>query len=182
MTNTYHQWAECYWQNNKPVGEYPWSPWRGRPHGSWDWRSTLWTGPGRCCSSSDCCVAAQTNTGYGGGLGQECGTKQSCYSSSISLQEAWGVLCKDNLDGLVKERRNSSALAMELRLSWTNPSICVLSQKLPCCLQYHVNTLAPGRCASNFKSIIFKILHNSSWTNWYENVLRWIPQNTFDDK
>ena len=30
------------------------------------------------------------------------------------------------IDGLVQERRNSSALAMELRLSWTNPSIWAL--------------------------------------------------------
>ena len=30
----------------------------------------------------------------------------------------------DNVDGLVQERRNSSALAMESRLSCTNPSIC----------------------------------------------------------
>ena len=29
-----------------------------------------------------------------------------------------------HIDGLVQERRNSSALAMELRLSCTNPSIC----------------------------------------------------------
>ena len=29
------------------------------------------------------------------------------------------------IDGLVQERRNSSALAMELRLSCTNPSICI---------------------------------------------------------
>ena len=31
---------------------------------------------------------------------------------------------KVRVDGLVQERRNSSALAMELRLSCTNPSIC----------------------------------------------------------
>ena len=30
------------------------------------------------------------------------------------------------IDGLVQERRNSSALAMELRLSCTNPSICTI--------------------------------------------------------
>ena len=30
----------------------------------------------------------------------------------------------DDIDGLVQERRNSSALAMELRLSCINPSIC----------------------------------------------------------
>ena len=29
-----------------------------------------------------------------------------------------------HMDGLVQERRNSSVLAMELRLSRTNPSIC----------------------------------------------------------
>ena len=29
----------------------------------------------------------------------------------------------DHIDGLVQERRNSSAVAMELRLSYTNPSI-----------------------------------------------------------
>ena len=33
------------------------------------------------------------------------------------------------IDGLVQERRNSSALAMELRLSCTNPSICIMSYK-----------------------------------------------------
>ena len=29
-----------------------------------------------------------------------------------------------HIEGLVQERRNSSALAMELRLSCTNPSVC----------------------------------------------------------
>ena len=29
-----------------------------------------------------------------------------------------------NIDRLVQERRNSNALAMELRLSYTNPSMC----------------------------------------------------------
>ena len=29
-----------------------------------------------------------------------------------------------NIDGLMKERRYHSTLAMELRLSYTNPSIC----------------------------------------------------------
>ena len=34
-------------------------------------------------------------------------------------QRSTTVSC--HIDGLVQERRNSSALAMELRLSWTNP-------------------------------------------------------------
>ena len=37
----------------------------------------------------------------------------------------WEVSRLGDIDGLVQERRNSSALAMELRLSWTNPSILV---------------------------------------------------------
>ena len=34
------------------------------------------------------------------------------------------LYCTHYIDGLVQERRNSIALAMELRLSCTNPSIC----------------------------------------------------------
>ena len=33
------------------------------------------------------------------------------------------------IDGLVQEKRNSSALAMELRLSCTNPSMWMMSYK-----------------------------------------------------
>ena len=36
----------------------------------------------------------------------------------------------DHFDGLVQERRNSSALAMELRLSCTNPSILCLTNNI----------------------------------------------------
>ena len=39
---------------------------------------------------------------------------------------------EDNIDGLVQERRNSSALAMELRLSCTNLSTCIPSSKIIC--------------------------------------------------
>ena len=30
-----------------------------------------------------------------------------------------------HIDGLVQERRNSSALAMELRLNWNNSFMCI---------------------------------------------------------
>ena len=36
----------------------------------------------------------------------------------------------DYVDGLVQGRRNASALAMELRLSCTNPSMCELHYNL----------------------------------------------------
>ena len=49
-------------------------------------------------------------------------------SNSVSLS-IWilvnpVLISTDNIDGLAQERRNSSALAMELRLSCTNASIC----------------------------------------------------------
>ena len=40
-----------------------------------------------------------------------------------SIFKYYGKNCYQDVDGLVQERCNSSALAMELRLSWTNPSV-----------------------------------------------------------
>ena len=42
------------------------------------------------------------------------------------LTSKWTFIIKSrfDIDGLVQERCNSSALAVELRLSFTNPSIC----------------------------------------------------------
>ena len=46
-----------------------------------------------------------------------------------------------------------------------------------------INWLAPGRCGSNFKSVIFKhILRITFIKASCEIAPRWIPQNTFDDK
>ena len=38
----------------------------------------------------------------------------------LSVTSQWD----NHIDGLVQERRNSSALAMELRFSYINPPIC----------------------------------------------------------
>ena len=65
-------------------------------------------------------------------------TRYSGFSSNVSsvsgMQTAelisWSSVYHH--DGLVQERRNSSALAMDLRLSCTHPSICV------CCLSDHL--------------------------------------------
>ena len=43
--------------------------------------------------------------------------------SALIAGEADRLLMEYDIDGLVQKRRNSSALAMELRLSSTNPSI-----------------------------------------------------------
>ena len=45
---------------------------------------------------------------------------QNCCKSGVSLSTGWSLLWR-HIDGLVQERRNSSALAMELHLSSTNP-------------------------------------------------------------
>ena len=44
-----------------------------------------------------------------------------------------------------------------------------------------INLLAPGRCGCNLKNIIFKLM---SWTDilWAAIGVRWIPQNSIDDK
>ena len=43
-------------------------------------------------------------------------------ASADMVQATDGTSSPEQFDGLVQERRNSSALAMELRLSYTNPS------------------------------------------------------------
>ena len=45
------------------------------------------------------------------------------------------------------------------------------------------NSLAPGRCGCDFKSMIFEfILQNSSLDNRCEIVVRWMPQNHTNEK
>ena len=51
----------------------------------------------------------------------------SMFISYISESRELDYFSANQIDGLVQERRNSSALAMELRLSCTNPSKCTYS-------------------------------------------------------
>ena len=45
------------------------------------------------------------------------------------------------------------------------------------------NSLAPGRCGSNSKSIIFKlIIRNNNFCTHCEIALKWMPHNLTDDK
>ena len=46
------------------------------------------------------------------------------------------LFCWGYIDGLVQERRNSSALAMELRLSWIKPSISTVPYRMQLCAQF----------------------------------------------
>ena len=46
-----------------------------------------------------------------------------------------------------------------------------------------VNSLVPGRCGNNFKSMIFKLtVQNSSWSTGWETALRIMPHNLINDK
>ena len=47
---------------------------------------------------------------------------RSSISSGLFHFNMTMLFCDENIDGLVQERRKSSALAMELRLSCTKPS------------------------------------------------------------
>ena len=59
-----------------------------------------------------------------------------------------------HIDGLVQERRNSSALAIELRLTCTNPSLCI-SMKEIChiFIQISLNFVLWGSIANQSVSI-----------------------------
>ena len=79
------------------------------------------------------------------------------------------------VDGLVQERHNSSALAMELRLSCTNPLMLVTDL----CF----NSLAPGRPGCYFKTAMFDlVLLIGIFTLSNNNALRWMPWDLTDDK
>ena len=49
--------------------------------------------------------------------------------------------------------------------------------------QWEINSLAPGRCDNDFKSIIFKlIVQNKSLDTHCEIALRWMAQNLYNEK
>ena len=56
-----------------------------------------------------------------------------CSVSNGVIGIHYTVQCQHHLDGLVQERCNSSALAMELRLSCTNPDGLVKKDVIPVC-------------------------------------------------
>ena len=98
-----------------------------------------------CCTSLQCCKQNRVISGGSmtelhyrggwGGVGYRVGNRNSGLGrrqrilKSPEHQQAWYWLCRDrqHVDGLVQERRNSIAKAMELRLSCTNPSMCYCS-------------------------------------------------------
>ena len=108
----------------------------------------------------------------------------------------------DHINGLVQERRNSIANAMELRLSCANPSTCWL----PCyhwlwrLHDYHspslkqlghlvlvvtrdINSLVLGRFEINFRQVIFQLkLVIDGCGISCEIVLRWKSMELPDDK
>ena len=47
---------------------------------------------------------------------------------------------------------------------------------------YHLLSLVPGRCSSNFQSVISEHMLLIKFMRTLEISVRWMPQNTFDDK
>ena len=87
-------------------------------------------------------------------------------------------------------------------LQWTMSDFCVFNYKL-CILSAYcatrpptgrrqlkhwsllirINSLAPGRCCSNFNSILFKlVMQNSRWGTHCRLTFRWIPQSLYNKK
>ena len=72
-----------------------------------------------------------------------------------------------HIDGLVLERRNSSALAMELRLSYTNPSI--YAPKQPQCIKLIPVWYGKKRNVECYQSMVPLVTTNS--TRWFSVYL-----------
>ena len=95
----------------------------------------------------------------------------------IVYETLWRVKAVYDIDGLVQERRNSSALAMELRLSCTNPSIlsyiwlCQESMivSLHCCGYKCICKV--DRICYDTKSIHMSIILNLVFKVWHPFML-----------
>ena len=90
------------------------------------------------------------------------------------------------IDGLVQDCSISSALALEIPQSCTNPSIplCFMDvvHRLVIQLNDFINSLAPGRCDCDVKFMIFKLISRTDiLSNSVEIAPRCTPQNLSDD-
>ena len=116
------------------------------------------------------------------------------------------------INGLVQERRNSRAIAMELCLSCTDPSICIVElsthmhewimiiyvwvnyshiymSELSTYMHKWISwyhwfiSLTPERCGGNFKNVIFKPISMVNIRHVScQNICPWMPQDFFDDE
>ena len=77
-----------------------------------------------------------------------------------------------HLNGSVQERRNFIANALELCLSYTNPSICVQPLQLPCYMWYKRiihNVMVPGASFTN-KEYLNQHWNRMAW-QWAETLV-----------
>ena len=86
---------------------------------------------------------------------------KSCLQLSINKKISFQILQREYMDRLVQERRNSNALAMELRLSCTNPSIWSEQKRK---LQWNLNGILQDKTLSR-KKIAF--------TKWTSILMYW---------
>ena len=112
------------------------------------------------------------------------------FDSVITLEngshfvQAWRHV-KNDIDGLVQERRNSSALAMELHLSCINPSIwnrhiIVLLWLL--LLTTKINSSPPGQNGRHFTDDNFKcIFMNEKFCILIPISLKFVPKGLIDN-
>ena len=103
----------------------------------------------------------------------------------LNAQQLWLLY----IDGLVQERHNSSALAMELCLYCTNPLICTSPHKIGrsfpphpqwCVCLLHIDGLVQERCNSSALAMEFHlscINPSISTHHWHDNEL-WMESKT----
>ena len=101
-------------------------------------------------------------------------------SACLPFAHQLAVLCllwysQHQFDGLVQERHNSSALAMELHFSFTNPSNCNVAQydthikykndKIQQVYHFETHSLLPITCSFGW------VMDHISWVFWRKNIV-----------
>ena len=97
--------------------------------------------------------------------------------AGTSRERSSAVVVTEHIDGLVQERRNSSALAMELRLSCTNPSLSTNTSSLV------INTWEFEQNGQHFADVNFKcVFLNDNQYIFIQISLKFDPKGPGDNK
>ena len=114
------------------------------------------------------------NTTRADGLGTQ-GTRASATMVLTYTSHNHNLMISTNTP---QHQRNQVKEKLLLFLSSSFPCILKFCTMMTKIVSYHFNSLAPGTCGSNFKSIIYKLItQNSSLGIQCKIALGWIPHN-----
>ena len=100
-----------------------------------------------------------------------CGVWQGAEEISRTCRYTTGA----NINGLVQERRNSIANALELRLSGTNPSIWNGACRCSCWLGYYPGMVIPCHIVKVHRKCKYEMGHVAAAIDWATILLWWYP-------